>query len=49
MAVTVIMTTVTVADMRVTLAQVMDDPDGITSHGVVQVECRIEEADGTGA
>lgn len=37
------LTTVTVADMRVTLAQVMDDPDGITSHGVVQIEALVDE------
>jgi hypothetical protein len=35
--------TVTVADLRVTLVQVMDDPDGITSHGVVQIEALIDE------
>jgi hypothetical protein len=37
------LTTVTVADMRVVLVQVLDDPDGITSHGVVQVEALIDE------
>ena len=30
-------------DLRVVLAQVMDDPDGKTSHGVVQVEALIDE------
>lgn len=30
-------------DIRVVLAQVMDDPDGITSHGVVQIEAIIDE------
>jgi Protein of unknown function (DUF3168) len=30
-------------DMRVTLVRVMDDPDGITSHGVIQVEMLVEE------
>ncbi len=34
---------VTVADLRVVLSQVMDDPDGITSHGVVQIEALIDE------
>jgi Protein of unknown function (DUF3168) len=29
--------------MRVGLARVMRDPDGETSHGVVQVSCRYEE------
>jgi hypothetical protein len=29
--------------MRVTLARVLDDPDGITAHGVVQVTATIEE------
>lgn len=37
------LSTVTVADMRVVLVQVLDDPDGITSHGVVQVEALIDE------
>ena len=32
--------------MEVTLCQIMDDPDGITTHGVVQVEALIEESDG---
>lgn len=31
------------ASMRVTLVQVMRDPDGLTSHGVIQVECLVEE------
>lgn len=35
--------TVTITDMRVVLAQVMDDPDGITSHGVVQIEALVDE------
>lgn len=30
-------------DMRVTLTRVFRDPDGLTSHGVVQVECMVEE------
>lgn len=30
-------------NMRVVLVRVLDDPDGITAHGVVQVEARIEE------
>lgn len=29
-------------DMRVTLTRVFRDPDGLTSHGVVQVECMVE-------
>lgn len=29
--------------MRVTLVRVMDDPDGRTTHGIVQVEAVIEE------
>lgn len=29
--------------MRVSLVRVFSDPDGITAHGVVQVECDIEE------
>lgn len=31
------------ASMRITLSQVFRDPDGLTSHGVVQVECLVEE------
>ena len=31
-------------ELRVELARVMDDPDGITVHGVVQVTALIEEA-----
>jgi hypothetical protein len=30
-------------DMRVTMVRVMDDPDGITSHGVIQLEMLVEE------
>lgn len=30
-------------DMRVVLAQVVGDPDGLTSHGIVQVTASIEE------
>jgi hypothetical protein len=30
-------------DMRVVLAQVISDPDGLTSHGIVQVTALIEE------
>ncbi len=30
--------------MEVVLVRVMDDPDGQTSHGVVQVECSVEMA-----
>ena len=30
-------------DLRIVLAQVIDDPDGITSHGVVQVEALVDE------
>jgi hypothetical protein len=30
-------------DLRVVLAQVIDDPDGITSHGIVQVEALVDE------
>lgn len=30
-------------ELRITLAQVIDDPDGKTSHGIVQVEAMIEE------
>ncbi|KFI30963.1 hypothetical protein CG51_05835 [Haematobacter missouriensis] len=33
-------------NMEVALCQIMDDPDGITTHGVVQVEALIEENDG---
>jgi hypothetical protein len=29
--------------MEVTLSRVIDDPDGETSHGIVQVECHIED------
>jgi hypothetical protein len=31
------------ADLRVTLVRVIEDPDGITAHGVVQVTATIEE------
>jgi len=31
-------------DLRVVLAQVMDDPDGKTTHGIVQIEALIDEA-----
>jgi len=37
------MTTGALAMMRVVLVRVIDDPDGITSHGIVQVECHVEE------
>lgn len=30
--------------MQVTLIRIMEDPDGRTVHGVVQVECQMEEA-----
>jgi hypothetical protein len=30
-------------DLRVVLAQVIDDPDGITSHGIVQIEALVDE------
>jgi hypothetical protein len=30
--------------MEVTLSRVIDDPDGITSHGILQVECHVEDA-----
>jgi hypothetical protein len=30
-------------EMRVDLAQVVSDPDGLTSHGIVQVTALIEE------
>lgn len=30
--------------MRVVLVRVFDDPDGRTTHGIVQVECMIDEA-----
>lgn len=33
------------ADMRVVLRRVIDDPDGVTSHGIVQIEAMIEEND----
>jgi hypothetical protein len=33
------------AGMRVALVRVFDDPDGRTTHGVVQVECLIEEGE----
>lgn len=32
-------------DQWVTLTRIMDDPDGITKHGVVQITARIEEPD----
>lgn len=32
-------------DMRVVSRRVIDDPDGITSHGIVQLEAMIEEND----
>ncbi|ABL68481.1 hypothetical protein Pden_0367 [Paracoccus denitrificans PD1222] len=32
----------TMHPMRVTLARVMDDPDGVSVHGVVQVEALVE-------
>jgi hypothetical protein len=32
------------ADTRVALSQVFPDPDGLTTHGIVQVTARIEEA-----
>jgi Protein of unknown function (DUF3168) len=31
-------------EMRVTLRQIMRDPDGLTTHGVLQLEADIEEA-----
>lgn len=32
--------------LRVVLWRVMDDPDGVTRHGVVQIEAQMEEDDG---
>lgn len=29
--------------MRVDMVRMMDDPDGITSHGIVQIEAHLEE------
>jgi hypothetical protein len=37
------MTSGALVQMRVTLARVLDDPDRITAHGVVQVTATIEE------
>jgi hypothetical protein len=31
------------AEIRVVLRQVMRDPDGLTTHGIIQVEAQIEE------
>lgn len=31
------------ADWRVTSSRVLRDPDGVTSHGVVTIECLVEE------
>jgi len=38
------MATGALVSLEVTLCQVLDDPDGITKHGVVEVEALIEEA-----
>jgi hypothetical protein len=32
-------------EMQVTLWRIMDDPDGLTTHGVVQVTSLVEEPD----
>lgn len=37
-----VITTNALVQMRVTLVRAMRDPDGLTSHGVVQVECLVE-------